>query len=747
MSKEALYQDALEFHSSGRSGKISLELTKPLITQRCLSLAYSPGVAAPCLEIQKDPELAYKYTAKGNFVAVISNGTAVLGLGNLGALASKPVMEGKAALFKRFADIDGIDIEVSTEDPERFVESVRYLAETWGGINLEDIKAPECFIIEEKLKRLLNIPVFHDDQHGTAIVVAAGLINALGIVGKSIANAKIVVNGAGAAAIACIELIKYLGVRDENLIACDTKGVIYKGRSDGMNKWKEKHASSTKCRTLEEAFEGADVFLGLSQKGAVTKDMVKKMSDRPIVFAMANPDPEITPEEVKEVRGDAIIATGRSDYNNQINNVMCFPYIFRGALDVRATVINNEMKVAAAQAIADLARQPVTVEVSDAYSGKRHEFGPEYIIPVPFDSRLIREIPAAVAKAAMETGVAKMHINDFYKYKQELMARISPRAGIMNKFFKNLRQNPKKVIFTMHNDEVSAKSAVHWVTEGYGEAVLVGDTEKLDKVVKTICKGHYPQGLTIADAKLNADVPLYSAHLYEKMQRKGVNVDDAHNLVLNNSVLFASELLVHGNADALVAGTSKGYISTLKHVSKVVERKKMLCNISVLAKGGKTIFIADTAINETPRAEELAEIAIVAAHEVRRIGHTPRVAFLSFSNFGNPSNRGASTILKALDIMNSKNLDFEFDGELTANVALNANILLKYPFTKLSNSANVLIMSSLQAAHISVKLLQELGDAILIANMLCGFDKRVQIVQAFSSVSEVINAATIAVSD
>ncbi len=747
MSKELFYQEALDFHSSGKKGKISLELTKPLATQRCLSLAYSPGVAAPCLEIQKNPELVYEYTAKGNFVAIISNGTAVLGLGDLGPLASKPVMEGKAALFKRFADIDGIDIEVDTKDPEKFIECVRYLAPSWGGINLEDIKAPECFIIEERLKKLVNIPVFHDDQHGTAIVVAAGLINALGVVGKDISKVKVVVNGAGAAAIACIELIKYLGVKDQNLIACDTNGVLYKGRVEGMNKWKEKHAVSTNLRTLEEAFEGADVFLGLSKKGAVTKSMVAKMSSKPIIFAMANPDPEITPEEVREVRTDAIIATGRSDYNNQINNVMCFPYIFRGALDVRATVINEEMKVAAAQAIADLARQPVTVEVSDAYSGKRHEFGPEYIIPVPFDSRLIREIPAAVAKAAMDSGVAQKLIENFYKYKQELMARINPRAGIMNRFFASLRKNPKKVIFAIHDAEISAKAAVHWCAEGYGQAVLVGDFEKLNNEVQKICSGIKQENISIVDNTSDGNIDTYASHLYQKMQRRGMTEYEVHNSLVNNSVLFASELLLHGNADALVAGTYKGYISTLKNVSKVLDKGKMLCNISVLSKGGRTIFVADTAINENPDARELAEIAIISAMEIRRVGHIPRVAFLSFSNFGNPSNKGAHAILGALEIMKSMNLDFEFDGELSANVALNAQSLSKYSFTNLTDSANILIMPSLQAAHISVKMLQELGGAILVANVLCGFDKRAQVVQAYTSVSEVINAATIAVSD
>lgn len=740
-----LYQEALDFHSQGIKGKLAIDIPKPLANQRDLGLAYSPGVAAPCLEIYKNPNKAFEYTSKGNFVAVISNGTAVLGLGNLGALASKPVMEGKAALFKRFAGIDAIDIEVDTENPQEFINAVKYLGKSWGGINLEDIKAPECFIIEKELQNLMDIPVFHDDQHGTAITVMAGLINATDITKRNFADMKVVVNGAGAAALACINLLKSMGLKASNVILCDTQGVIFKGRKEGMNEWKEQHAIETKFRTLEEVLVNADVFLGLSKKGTVTKEMVKSMAKNPIIFAMANPDPEITPEEVMEVRSDAIIATGRSDYPNQVNNVMCFPYIFRGALDVQATAINEEMKIAAAHAIANLARKEITDEVAAAYGGNRHEYGPNYIIPVPFDSRLIQEVPIAVAKAAMETGVAAKPIEDFYSYRQSLAARLNPSITITNFLFEELKANPKKMIFAAGEEECMINAALQWTTQKYGEAVLVGDESVIKASLKKM-ESENVDGITITNYESNQNINKYTDHLYHRLQRQGYRYEDCVNLIKNNSTVLAAEMLQHGEANSMVAGLTKGYITTLNDVSKVIDKKQgeILFTLSALVRKGKMIFLADTAINEEPTATELADIAIQSAKEVRNLGHEPRVAFVSFSTFGNPMREGSSKIRDAVKIMDSRIVDFEYDGELAANVSLNEDSLKLYPFCRLSKPANILIMPGLLTAHIASKLLHEFAEAVLIGPILCGTDKNIQICQMGASLSDILNSAAIA---
>ncbi|AIF81136.1 bifunctional malic enzyme oxidoreductase/phosphotransacetylase [endosymbiont of Acanthamoeba sp. UWC8] len=743
--KVSIYNEALKFHAEGKKGKLGIDPLKPLTNQRDLSLAYSPGVAAPCLEIHNDPAKAFEYTSKGNFVAVISNGTAVLGLGNLGALASKPVMEGKAVLFKRFADIDAIDLEVSTEDPEEFINSIKYLGASWGGINLEDIKAPECFIIESKLKELMDIPVFHDDQHGTAIITAAGLINAAHLTGREFKDLKVVVNGAGSAGIACIELLKNMGLPHENAILCDTSGVIYEGRTNGMNQWKAAHAVDTPHRTLAEAMVGADVFLGLSAKGALTKEMVRVMAENPIIFAMANPDPEITPEEVREVRGDAIVATGRSDYDNQVNNVMGFPYIFRGALDVQATTINDEMKIAAAKAIAMLAREEVPAEVSAAYGGKKLKYGASYIIPVPFDSRLIHVVSMAVAEAAMRTGVARKPIEDFYAYKNQLAARLNPSINMMNFFFERLRASPKTILFTEGDEEAMIRAAIEWRNLGYGKAVLVGYEEAINHTLSKLEVGSLSD-IEIINAVHHPDYEKLVDYLYGKLQRKGYLYKDCENLLRRERNVFASLLVELGYNDGMVTGLTKSYLSCVDDITKAVEVKQgnLLFGLSIMIAKNRTIFIADTTINEIPDSNELAEIAIHAAEEARSMGHDPRVAFISFSNFGNPMREKAQRIRDAVTLLDKRNVDFEYDGEMQASVALNAELLKLYPFCRLSQPANILIMPALHSANIASKLLQELGGGKLIGPVLCGIKKSIQIVQMGSTESDVLNMAAMA---
>jgi len=747
-SKHISIQEALDFHSMGSPGKVSLLPTKPLLTQRDLSLAYSPGVAYPCLEIHKDPDTAYEYTSKANSVAVISNGTAVLGLGNLGSLASKPVMEGKAVLFKRFADIDGIDIEVSTENVDEFINCVRYLGNTWGGINLEDIKAPDCFIIEKKLKELIDVPVFHDDQHGTAIIVLAGLINALRLTGKDMKKVKIVSNGAGAASIACMELLKTLGVPNHHITLCDSAGVVYKGRKEGMNPWKEKHAVDTKDRTLDDAMIGADVFVGLSVKGVVSQSMIKSMAKDPIIFALANPDPEITPEDIQKVRDDAIIATGRSDYPNQVNNVMGFPYIFRGALDVRARNINDQMKIAAAHALAELAREPVPDEVSKAYGGRKLTFGKEYIIPVPFDPRLIQTIPVAVAKMAIETGVARKKIHDFNDYKNKLVARLNPAANVLSMVFDRARGQKKKIIFADGEETAVIKAAIAVHENNYGVPFLVGREEKIVEAMEEFADKTLLKGVKIINAKNSPHTEKYIEHFYDKMQRKGLLKRDCARLVKSDRNIFASCMLELGDGDAMVMGYTRSYKTSLEDVLKVFRHKQSqeIFGLSIVIAGGKTLFISDTTVNINPTAEQLAHIAIQSAAKAKEFGQVPRVAFLSFSSFGAAKTYERTTSIRdAIKILDSrKDINFEYDGEISVDVALNKNMKSLYPFSNLSGPANVLIMPSLHAAHISSKLLQEAGDGTVIGPILMGLKKSVQIIRTDAPVEEIINMAAIA---
>lgn len=742
-------EEALAFHREGKPGKVEIAPTKPLMTGRDLSLAYSPGVAIPCLEIEKDPSKAYDYTAKGNFVAVISNGTAVLGLGNLGALASKPVMEGKAVLFKRFADIDAIDLEVDTTDIDEFVNCVKFLGPSWGGINLEDIAAPECFVIEQRLRELMDIPVFHDDQHGTAIIVAAGLINAAHITGRKLSDMTVVVNGAGSAGIACLELIKTMGVKDENSFLCDKSGIIYEGRNDStMNQWKSAHAIKTKKRSLADAMKGADVFLGLSVKGAVTKEMVKSMAKNPIIFTMANPDPEIRPEEVMSVRKDAIIATGRSDYPNQVNNVMGFPYIFRGALDVRASEINDEMKIAAAEALAALAREEVPDEVSAAYAGRKMEFGPEYIIPTPFDPRLITTIPIAVAKAAMKTKVARKPIENLFNYRLELAARRDPTANRMSLIFGKLKNNPQRMIFAEGEDEKVIRAAVQWRDNTYGIPILVGREQKVKDAMKRMGVKDI-SGITIINASLVKDLDPYINHVYKRLQRQGFLHRDCARLVKNDRNIFSAAMLMNGDGDALITGVTRNYNVCMQDIMRVIPTKKnhLLFGLTIMIAKGKTVFLSDTTTHELPSPEELAQIAVRTAEKARQMGHEPRVAFLSFSNFGNPMREKAQRIRDAINVMNTLEVNFEYDGEMSADVALNKDLMALYPFSRLSAPANVLIMPALHTAHVSSKMLQELGDGVTIGPIVMGLDKPAQIAQMNANVSDIINLAAIAAAD
>jgi len=664
-------EEALAFHAQGRPGKLQISPTKPLVTQRDLSLAYSPGVAAPCLEIEKNPDTAYDYTARGNLVAVISNGTAVLGLGDLGALASKPVMEGKAVLFKRFADVDGIDLEIDTRDVDEFVNCVRFLGPSFGGINLEDIKAPDCFIIEQRLREIMDIPVFHDDQHGTAIIAAAGLINALDLTGRNIKKLKMVVNGAGASAIACVELFKALGVPHGNIIMCDTKGVVYKGRTEGMNQWKSAHAVETKLRTLEEALKGADMLVGLSKKGAVTPQMVKGMASRPIIFAMANPDPEISPEEVRSVRDDAIMATGRSDYPNQINNVLGFPYIFRGALDVRASTINDEMKLAAARALAELAREDVPDEVDAAYGGKRLHYGPEYIIPVPFDPRLVINIPAAVAQAAMKSGVARKPIADMAAYRQSLRARLDPTADSLDLIFEVVKHNPRRVVFAEGEEERMIRAALQFKAAGLGTPVLVGREEVVRTHIKTM---NLPEDteLEIHNARLSPNNQKYADFLYKRLHRKGYMPRDCQRMINQNRNVFAASMVMMGDADAVVTGLTRSFIVNFDDIRRVIDvaTPSGAFGLSVAIAPDRTVFLADTAVHIDPTPQQLADIAIQAADWAHRMGHEPRVALLSYASFGQPQREHAEAAREAVHILDSKQVKFEYDGEMAADVAL-----------------------------------------------------------------------------
>ncbi len=750
MSNESRVQfserEALFYHASGRPGKIEIVASKPMATQRDLSLAYSPGVAVPVQAIADDPATVYDYTAKGNLVAVITNGTAILGMGNLGALAAKPVMEGKAVLFKRFADVDSIDIELDTEDPEAFINAVALMEPSFGGINLEDIKAPECFIIEQALRERMKIPVMHDDQHGTAIITAAGLINACAVTGRKLSEVKVVVNGAGAAAIACTALIKAMGVSPNNVIMCDRKGVIYQGRTEGMDQWKSAHAAKTETRTLTEALVGADIFLGLSAAGALKPEMVKDMAHAPIIFAMANPDPEITPPEAQAVRPDAIIATGRSDYPNQVNNVLGFPFIFRGALDVRATAINEEMKIAAAYAIADLARQQVPEEVAAAYGGRASSFGPDYIIPAPFDPRLMEVVPLAVAKAAMDSGVATKPILDMEAYRLSLRARLNPTTSVLTLAYDSARAHPKRVIFAEADEEVVLRAAIAFREGGCGTPVLVGRDDVRQKL--TALGVDDPDAFELHNSRTSALVPQMVDFLYERLQRRGYLKRECERLVNQDRNVFAALLLKMGEGDALITGVTRGFAQTMREVRRVIDPAagRTPFGIHVLVGQSHTVFMADTTVNERPTSEDLAQIAIETAAVARRMGHEPRVAFLSYSTFGNPPGNWLDPLREAVAILDEKGVGFEYEGEMAPDVALNPALAKSYPFSRLSGPANVLIMPGLQSANLSAKLLRELGGDSVIGPMLIGMEKPVQVSTMAATASELVTLAVLAAS-
>ena len=739
-------EEALEFHAMGRPGKLEIVATKPMATQRDLSLAYSPGVAVPVKAIAEDPSRAFDYTARGNMVAVISNGTAILGLGNLGALASKPVMEGKAVLFKRFADVDSIDLEVATEDADEFINCVRYLGPSFGGINLEDIKAPECFIIEQRLRELMDIPVFHDDQHGTAIIATAGLINALEITGRDMKTTKLVCNGAGSAGIACIELIKAMGFAPENITLCDTKGVVFQGRSEGMNQWKSAHAVKTEARSLADAMAGADVFFGLSAKGALTPEMVQSMAKNPIIFAMANPDPEITPEEVARIRTDAIMATGRSDYPNQVNNVLGFPYIFRGALDVRATTINDAMKIAAAHALADLARKDVPDDVAAAYQGNRPRFGPNYIIPVPFDPRLISAIPVAVARAAMDSGVAGRPIIDLDRYANELSARRDPIASTLQRIYDRVRRQPKRIVFAEGEESQVMRAAVAYANQRLGTAILLGRDDVIRENAQAAGIDINRPGLEIINARLSRKNTVYADYLYERMQRRGFLFRDCQRLINNDRNHFAACMVALGDADGIVTGVTRNYSTALDDVRRVIDARPghRVIGVSIVLARGRTVLVADTAVHQMPDAVEIADIAEEAAGFARRMGYEPRVAMLAYSTFGHPQGERSERIQEAVKILDKRRVDFEYDGEMAADVALNPRAKALYPFMRLTGPANVLVMPAFHSASISTKMLQELGGSTVIGPLLVGLNKPVQIVGLNAKDSDIVNMAAMA---
>ena len=737
-------KEALAFHIKGKSGKIEVISSKPLTTKRDLSLAYSPGVAAPVREIAKNPEAAYDYTSKGNLVAVISNGSAILGLGNLGALASKPVMEGKAVLFKRFADIDSIDIEVDSSNTEEIINTIKNIANTFGGINLEDIAAPDCFIIEQKLKELLDIPIFHDDQHGTAIITTAALINALDISGKNINEVKIVVNGAGASAIACTNLFKSSGVKNENVIMCDRKGVIYKGRPN-VDQFKSAHASETEYRTLEEAIKGADVFLGLSAKDAVSKDMIKSMAKDPIIFACANPDPEIKPEHILEVRQDAIIATGRSDYPNQVNNLIGFPYIFRGALDVRAKEINEEMKVAAAKAIALLAREDVPDEVVSAYGGDRPKYGKEYIIPSTFDPRLISVIPCAVAKAAMESGVARKKINDLDVYRDELINRLDPSMSLMQGINAKIRKKPKRVIFAEGEDKNMLKAAIEFSKNKLGIPILIGAEKRIKEQLKIIGLDEN-FNIEIVNSTDKQKREKYVKYLYKRLQRDGQLERDVDRLVRNDRIAWGSSMIACNDADAMVTGNIRHYAASIERLKKVVDSRKgeEIFGMTMMVSKGKTILVADTNVRDFPTAERLVNVSISCVRVARLFGFDPKVAFLSHSTFGKPISKNTKHVRDAIELLKTKKVDFDFDGEMQPDVALNPIYQEIYPFSKIVGKANILIMPALHSAAISTKLMKSFGGAKLIGPLLIGLGLPIEVAPLRSSTSDILNLASIA---
>ena len=738
-------EEVLAYHFEPVPGKLELVASKPMATQRDLSLAYSPGVAIPVEAIARDPGLAYDYTTKGNMVAVISNGTAILGMGNLGALASKPVMEGKAVLFKRFADVNAIDIELDTEDADEIIKAVSLMGPSFGGINLEDIKAPECFIIEQRLKEIMDIPVFHDDQHGTAVICAAGLINALELTGKKIEECRIVLNGAGAAGIACLELLKSMGAAHDNCIMCDTKGVIWQGRTEGMNQWKSAHAANTPARTLEEAMGGADVFLGVSAKGAVTPAMVASMAENPVIFAMANPDPEITPEEAHAVRPDAIVATGRSDYPNQVNNVLGFPYLFRGALDIHARAINDEMKIACARALAELAREDVPDEVAMAY-GRKLSFGRDYIIPAPFDPRLIYRVPPAVAKAGMETGVARRPIIDMDSYTLNLKSRMDPTASIQQSLYARARQAQSRMIFAEGDDERVLRAAVTYQRSGLGKALVVGIEEDVRRRLDVTGMGDAVRELQIVNAANTRHLDAYKTFLYNRLQRKGFDLRDVHRMATRDRHIFAALMLAHGHGDGLITGATRKSALVMDMINHVFDARAQdgAVGVSVLLHKGRILLVADTLVHEWPDENDLADIATKAAGVARGIGLEPRVAFVSFSTFGYPVSERAEKMHRAPGVLDARKVDFEYEGEMTVDVALNPAAAAHYPFSRLSGPANILVVPARHSASISVKLMQEMAGATVIGPILTGVSRPIQICSTGASVNDILNMAVMA---
>ncbi len=737
--------EALAFHMEPVPGKWEVNATVPMATQRDLSLAYSPGVAVPCSEISENPELAYDYTNKGNLVAVISNGSAVLGLGNLGALGSKPVMEGKSVLFKRFADVNSIDIELDTEDPDQFCRAVKLMGPTFGGINLEDIKAPECFIIEQRLKDEMDIPVFHDDQHGTAVICAAGLINALYLSDKKIEEVKIVLNGAGAAGIACIELLKFMGARHENCIVCDTKGVIFQGRTEGMNQWKSAHAAKTKSRTLAEALDGADVFIGVSVKGAVTQEMLTTMAKDPVIFAMANPDPEITPEEAHEVRVDAIVATGRSDYPNQVNNVLGFPYLFRGALDIHARAINEEMKIACATALAELAREDVPDEVAVAY-GRELKFGRDYIIPTPFDPRLIFRVPPAVAKAGMQTGAARRPIIDLPNYELSLKSRMDPTASILQGMHVRARSNQATMIFAEGDDPRVLRAAVTYQRSGLGKSLVVGRDDDVKSKLEDLGLADAINELEVVNAAKTEHLESYKDFLYDRLKRKGFDPADVHRIASRDRHVFAALMLAHGHGDGLVTGVTRKSAIVLDRINHVFDANadNGVTGVTALIHKGRIILISDTLVQEWPNEKDLADIAEKAAVVARQLGLEPRVAFVSFSTFGHPVSERAEKMYLAPAELDARSVNFEYEGEMTADVALNMKAMEAYPFCRLTGPANILVVPARHSASISVKLMQEMAGATVIGPILTGIDKSIQICSTASNATDILNMAVLA---
>jgi malate dehydrogenase (oxaloacetate-decarboxylating)(NADP+) len=741
-------EEALAFHQFPQPGKVAVTPTKPMATQRDLSLAYSPGVAVPVLKIAEDPDLAYDYTSKGNMVAVISNGTAILGLGDLGALASKPVMEGKAVLFKRFADVDSIDIEVATKDPDEMITVVKNIGLTFGGVNLEDIRSPECFRIETELQELLDIPVFHDDQHGTAIITAAGLINACKVTGRKLEDVKVVLNGPGAAGIATLELIKAMGVRAENCLAVDRKGVLFRGRTEDMNQWKSAHAVETDKRTLAEALEGADVFIGLSAKGALNAELVKTMAPAPIIFAMANPDPEITPEEVHSVRDDAIVATGRSDYPNQVNNVLGFPYIFRGALDVRARRVNHEMKIACANALAKLAQEDVPDEVAAAYQGRSLRFGRDYIIPAPFDPRLIWYVPPFVAQAAMDTGVARRPIKDMDAYRAALAQRLDPTAAFLQGVTSKVMNGEKKrIVFAEGEETAVIRAAYAFQTQGLGRSILCGRADTVRENGRSVGIDVDAAGLEIVNARLSEQNESYTDFLYDRLQRQGYLKRDVQRLINQDRNSFAATMVALGHADGMVTGVTRTYNVSLRQVQRVIDPQPggRVIGMTALLSRGRTLFVADTSVTEMPTSDDLVEIAVEAAGAVKRLGYTPRVAFISYSTFGNPEGERGAKVREAVAMMDARDdIDFEYEGEMPPEVALDPEKRANYPFVRLTENANVLIMPAIHSASISTKLAHLLGGATTVGPLLLGMSKPVQICGLSASVSQILNMATFA---